>query len=196
MLLGDKLAGKLDGFPDLQFFVTPTETALFKNQVDRGLAAAHARPLSTDERADYARRASVLLARIATTPNHRFESDLATAGPALALALTNPATAPDALRVLADIPKADAQRELADTLINPSTPPDLRLAAAEALAKSVRHFGPLLAPDQEVKLVAALDREADPALKTAIATVVGALKPKPAASAKRLQAFRPTSIAR
>ncbi len=196
MLLGDKFAGKLDSFPDVQFFVSPTETRLFKNQVDRGLAAVRARPLSADERNDYATRAAVLLARIATKPGHPFEPDLAMAGPALSIALNNPATAPAALKVLADIPKAEAQRNLADTLINPSNPPDLRLAAAEGLAKSVRHFGPLLAPDQEVKLVAALDREADPALKTAIATVVGALKPKPAASAKRLQAFRPTSVAR
>ena len=41
--------------------------------------------------------------------------------------------------------------------------------------------------------MAALDREADPALRDALAAVVGALKPGPDASGSRLQTYRASS---
>ena len=48
------------------------------------------------------------------------------------------------------------------------------------LVRSIQRFGPLVAADQEVRLLAAYDQESDPALRTALAAVLGALRPKPA----------------
>jgi HEAT repeat protein len=193
LALRDRLLPRLESFPKVQFLVTPTESVLFKQQLDQGLARLGARPLSNEERAAYARKASALLAQIATRPGNPFETDLPAAGQALSLALNSPATAPGAVTALGDIPKLDAQRGLADILLDPSKPLEVRIASAEALARSVRQFGALLSSAQETSIVALLDREDDPALRTAIAKVVGVLRPRPASSGRRLQAFRPSS---
>ena len=51
----------------------------------------------------------------------------------------------------------------------------------------MQRFGPLVAADQEVKLLAAFDSETDPALRTALGTVIGSLRPKAASTGARLQ---------
>ena len=79
-------------------------------------------------------------------------------------------------------------------MLNPSNRPSCGSPAAEALARSLRRFGPLLAPEQEARLAAELDGAEEPTLRTALAAVVGALKPKAASSGRRLQDFRPSPI--
>ena len=54
-------------------------------------------------------------------------------------------------------------------VLDPSKPAPLRLSAAGQLARSLQRFGPLVAADQEARLVETLDGEADPALRTALA---------------------------
>ena len=75
-------------------------------------------------------------------------------------------------------------------MLDPSKPAPLRQSAAAQLARSLQRFGPLIAADQEARLVAALDRETDPALRTALATALGALRPEAAATGRRLQGYR------
>ncbi len=191
LYLHDRLTPLLGSFPEVRLLVTPTRTDLFQGEVARGLAGLRARPLSADERAAYAKEAAALLARVASRPGGPFEAELTQAAPALLSALNNPLTAPDAVKALAEVPRADAQRALADVLLNPANPPGLRLAAAEGLARSLRRSGPLLAAEQEAQLASTLDQTDEPILRTALSTVIGALKPKAASSGRRLQDFRP-----
>ena len=191
----DTLANALESFPEVQFLVTPSETTLLKRQIDRGLAATGARPLSSTERTDFAAKASSLLAQIARNSGSPFEVDLPVAEPGLTQALNGP-VAPAALEAaaaLGDVPGADAQRSLADVAFDPSKPVSLRLASAGQLARNIRRFGPKLAHDQEKRLVAEAREEADPAVREALATVVGALRPVPDASASTFPSYRPST---
>lgn len=176
-------------FPGVKFLVTPTGPEILRRQ----LAIAGRPPAPTAaERAGYAREAAALLAQVAARPNSPFEPDLARVEPALTAALHAPGTEA-AAAALGDVPVPNAQRGLADVLTDPSRPADLRRAAAGQLARSVQRFGPLVAADQEARLVAALDRETDPALRTALSAVIGALRPKAASTGLRLRRLAPTT---
>ena len=74
----------------------------------------------------YAREAAALLARIATDHNGPLVSDLATVEPTLALALSEAQTAPAIATALREIPDPDAQRSLADVVLDPSRAPQIR----------------------------------------------------------------------
>jgi len=84
-------------------------------------------------------------------------------------------------------------RSLADAALDSSRAVSSRTVAAENLARHVRRFGPRLAGGQENRLVGELKTEADPALRDALAAVVGALRPGPDASGSRLQTYRASS---
>ena len=186
----DLIATSLESFPGARFAVTPTESALFGGQLNRIITSLGVRPLSPQERADYARRSAALLATIARRPGSPFEPDLAAATPALGTAINGPGAPAEAAAVLGDIPGQTAQRILADVVLDGARDLPNRLVAAENLSRSVRRYGRAVAPDQETRLVAELNSEADPALRNALATVVGALRPTPDASGSRLQTYR------
>ncbi|WP_422927916.1 hypothetical protein [Singulisphaera sp. PoT] len=189
--VGIAISSMLANFPDVKFLVTPGNPDLLKQQIgDRPPA------LTDAERETYARDASVLLAHLASRPGNPFESDLAAVEPALSVALNTPPTSLAASWALGDVPDAKAQRGLADALLDPSKPMSLRLSIGSQLAKSLQRFGPLVAADQEEKLVAALDREADPVLRNVLASVVGALRPKAGLNGIRLRQYEaPTTSA-
>lgn len=178
------LDATMANYPGVKFLVTPTSPAILEQQL-----GGRPMDLSDAERTTYANEAAALLAQIAARPGNPFETDLRRAEGALSTALNIPSTSLAAATALGDVPDADAQRGLADLVLDPSKPAALRLSAAGQLARSVQRFGPLVTADQEVKLVAALDDEADPALGTALAAVVGALRPRPALIGQRLQKF-------
>mgnify|MGYP001346210186 CR=1 FL=1 len=69
-----------------------------------------------------------------------------------------------------------------------TNPADLRLRAAERLRRSIARYGPLLAADQEARIVAILDQEADPGIRNALTAVVDQLRPK----TKKAAAASPT----
>ncbi|WP_435011458.1 HEAT repeat domain-containing protein [Tundrisphaera lichenicola] len=189
----DRIRPSLESFPGVKFLVTPTSPSALKAELDAAFAALGVRPLSPEERADYAKRASVLLAQIARSPGSPFEASLVAAEPALTLALNGPTAGPEAAAVLGDVPGLDAQRSLADVALDASKDLGLRRVAAEQLSRNIRRFGPRLAAEQERRLVEDLSRESDPALRDALAAAVGALKSGPDASASRSQSYRPSS---
>jgi hypothetical protein len=110
------------------------------------------------------------------------------AGPALTVALQTP-TGPVATTALGDVPAPEAQQGLADVLLDPTQPQALRLASATQLARSLQRFGPLVTLRQEERLLAAFDQEADPTLRTGMAAVIGALRPRPSLIGTRLQRY-------
>lgn len=189
-----EIADSLESFPGARFAVTPTETNLFGGQLSRIITGLGVRPLTPQERTDYAKRAASLLATIARRPGSPFEADLTAATPALGTAINGPVAPVDAATVLGDVPGQAAQRILADATLDTSRDKPGRLAATEGLARNIRRFGRHVAPDQERRLVAELNGEADPALRAALAAVIGALRPTPDASGSRLQTYRASSL--
>jgi hypothetical protein len=171
--------------------VRPDSAALLKQQLKDQPAG-----LSDAERTGYSREATELLARIAARPRNPFEPELSMAEPALRIAL-NSASDP-AASALSEVAMVDAQRGLADLVLDPSKPAPLRQSTAAMLVRSIQRFGPLVVADQEVQLLAAYDRETDPALRNSLAAVLGALRPKPAVTGLRMQQYglapAPTSV--
>ena len=83
------------------------------------------------------------------------------------------------------MPEPSAQRGLADVVLDPSRPVELRRNAAAQLARSIKRFGPLVSADQEARWprMPGPGEEADAQLRAALATVVGTLR---AVAPKRL----------
>lgn len=175
-------------FPGVKFIVTPTNPDILARQL--AIAGRPAAP-GAAERTASAREAAELLARIAGRPNSPFEADLARVEPALTAALNTPGTELPAAAAMGDLANPNAQRGLADVMLDPSKPTSLRQAAAVQLARNAQKFGPLVAADQEAKLVATFERETDPGLKTALGSVIGALRPRAATTGLRLQGLNP-----
>ena len=171
-------------FPGVKFLVTPTDPRILDQQLT---IVGRPVPPSPAERAAYAREAAALLAWIASRPNSPFESDLARIEPELVVALNTPGTDLPVSSALGDVPDPNAQRSLADVSTDPAKPAPLRLNAATQLARSVQRFGPLVSASQEVQLLTAFEREADPALRNALGAVIGALRPKASSTGRRLR---------
>ncbi len=182
------LAGLMfERFPGVKFLVTPSDAKNLDRQL--GFGGSRPQPISSEERVGYAREAASLLAQIASRPHSPFEADLARIEPELALALNSPETSLSASAALSDVPDPEAQRGLADTLIDPGKPTPLRSSVAARLSKSIQRFGPLVTAEQERQLLSAYEQEADPTLRTALAAVIGALRPKANSTGARLRSL-------
>jgi HEAT repeat protein len=182
----ERIAGT---YPRVAFLVSPLDAALFKRQLDRELGRMGVRPLSAVEREGYARGAAASLTRVAAQPGSPFEPDLPGAEPPLTTALRSPTIGPAASAVLGEVPGREAQRGLADVVLDASQATPMRIATAGQLSRSLQRFGPLVTADQERRLAGAFAGEADPALRTALAEVAGALRPPPESVGRRLRAF-------
>jgi HEAT repeat protein len=178
-----KLNYMRSSFPEVKFLLRPDNAALLEHQLGGRPAG-----LSESERTAYARSATVLLARIAAQPCSPFEPELSIAEPALTAALNMAAVEP-AAAALSEVAMSDAQRGLADLVLDPSKPAPVRQSTAAMLTRSIQRFGPLVAADQETRLLAEFDQELDPALRSALGAVLGALRPKPALAGVRLQLY-------
>jgi CheY-like chemotaxis protein len=177
-----QLDSTLANFPGVKLLVTPPDAANLERQL-----GGKPSELSDAERAGYARDAAALLARLALRPGSPFEADLDRVEPSLAIALNTPATSLAASAAMGDVPDAAAQRGLAAVVLDTSRPTPLRLGAAVQLSRSIQRFGPLVEAGQETQLLEALDAETDPTLRTALAAIVGAMRPKPGTTGGRLQ---------
>lgn len=188
---GAKLEPKFRSFTDadprIAYLITPLDEQGLKRQIDRKPPAMTAKPLSAEEREIQAKEAAALLAQIAGRSGGPFTAGLADIEPALAAAVFSPdlnVAGPSAF-TLGEVPGAPAQRTLADILLDPSRPLQLRLTAADRLSRSIQRFGALVSASQEAKL----DEEfkaadtGDPNLRAALSAVKGSLVPEPERSA-------------
>jgi hypothetical protein len=175
-------------FPRVKYLVQPVDAT----SLERLLGGKPAK-LTDAERASFAQEATALLARIASQPNSPLAADLTAAEPALAAALRAPGTSLAASTALGDVADPSAQRSLADTVLDPSRPIELRRASAAQLARSIQRFGPLVAADQEAKLASEFQSEADPQLRAAFGTVVGLLRAQSEATQRAPKSARPAA---
>jgi hypothetical protein len=178
----------LTSFPRVKYLVQPVDAAA----LERLLGGKPAK-LTDAERVSYAQEATALLARIASQPNSPLAVALTAAEPALAAALHTPGTSLAASTALGDVADPSAQRSLADTVLDPSRPIELRRASATQLARSIQRFGPLVAADQETKLVSEFQGEGDPQLRAALGTVVGLLRAQSEAAQRAPKSSRPAA---
>lgn len=180
--------------PHVAFLVTPVDAQASGPAIQRELDRIGPRPLSDEERSSYARQATALLAVLANRPGSPFQGDLPPHEEILRGGLNTPPLAPAAAVALGELPVADAQRSLADTVLEQSRPEDLRVQAAIALTRSLQRFGPLLDDAQERRLLQERDEAASPALHHVLSTVLGALRPRAEVVGPRLQAMDPAAV--
>ncbi len=164
------------------FVIIPVDADGLKLQLDRKFPELHYAPFTDGEREAYKSEAANLLAKAASNPESPFQADLTEVESTLARALFSPRkeVAEPSAYTLGDVPDADAQRSLADAVLDLSRPASLRLAAAGRLVQSINKFGPLVSGLQEEALVKAL-ADSDPSdapVKTSVEAVINALKPK------------------
>lgn len=158
-------------FPGVRFLVQPMTPEILEK-----LIGGRPSRFSGGDRAGYAQQATALLAQIAQQPHSPFEHDLKAAEPALMTALSQPATSMAASTALGDVPDSRAQRSLADVVLDPSRPVDLRRNSASQLVRSVKQYGPLVSADQETRLAMVSHSESDPPLRTVLESAVTALR--------------------
>ena len=162
-------------YPGIKFLVQPVEADMLLPQL-KGLPAR----LSEVERAGYASEAATLLARIATEQRKGpLTADLTAAEPALAVALNEAQTAKAAATALGDVPDPDAQRSLADVVLDPSQALAIRKQRHPSCAQhpAVRA---LITAGQEARLTTTLHEETDPDAANLL-TILRALVPPPVA---------------
>jgi hypothetical protein len=94
---------------------------------------------------------------------------------------------PTALAALAGLATKSVQGRLVQIVVNPLDAPSLRTSAAHHLAFHLQRHGILLAEDQLRELHLAWKRETDPVVSSALATVVGSLRPDQKVVGERLR---------
>jgi hypothetical protein len=159
-------------YPGIRYLVQPVDAAMLKRQI-RDLPVG----LSNTERAGYAREASELLVQIAKARNGPLAVDLSAAEPALSTALREAQTGPAAATALADVPDPDAQRSLAELILDPSRPMPLRKGSTTELIRSIKQFGRLISATQEARFASLVRAEEDAELRADLEAVVRALRP-------------------
>jgi CheY-like chemotaxis protein len=173
----------------VRFMVRPATSDDLRAQVEPILDDLGTDPLTSAERAEYARRAIIWLVRLARGELEVFNS--IAAEDAFVQAVSVPELAHDAVLGLGLMPTRSSQRTLADTLLDESLPVDLRRLAAEQVCHSIQKFGLLLTREQIDALGRLHDQAADPEIHSAVAAVVGCMVPDAAQAGHRLRMFRP-----
>ncbi len=107
----------------------------------------------------------------------------------LSAALEDPDLAVNALGALAGIGTASAQRRIADVALTPQGDVALRELAANQLAYHIQRHGVLLSRERLIDVHESWKNTDKPSVKSALASVVGSLKPNATIIGERLQKF-------
>lgn len=145
-------------------------------------------PLTDDQRSAQRMAAAYWLRHIAQ--GHRSQVfDLRPAETALANAVTEPALAPDALIGLGGVPTASAQERLAAAVTAPGFDLAIRETAALQLAFHIQRFGVLVQNGTLSQLNETFEQATEPAMQTALASVIGSLKPADESLSRTLREY-------
>lgn len=120
--------------------------------------------------------------------------DLGIAEDALSDAVNDPEVSGAAIVALGAVATPAAQLRLLDAAINDAAEPASRAAAARQLGFHIQRFGLLLSASDVERLEARAAAESDPAAQSAIAAVIGSLRPDPKVVRERLLSY-PVSTA-
>jgi CheY-like chemotaxis protein len=164
-----------------------------KTVLKERIQEAMGRPLSDIERKEYVKTALGWLGRMAHGEVTGY--DLRPAEDAIYKALRSDQVemSLDAIDLVARLPGADAQRQLAALVLDP-TRDKLRSPAAIQLSRHIQQYG-LLLTAVDVKRIQELFAETkDAKLKNNLALVIGSLRPSPKITGDRLRDFRPQPV--
>ena len=121
--------------------------------------------------------------------------DVSQAEKELALVIESPDAGPNAIVALGGLPRGAAQRRLSEVALNTQLDAGLREAAASQLGYHIQRFGLLLTKDGVAAVHSGWVAAEQPSVKSALAGVIGTLRPNATLVGERLQQF-PTPAAR
>jgi CheY-like chemotaxis protein len=175
-----------------------TEDGLaLKAAIQGALEAPEHRPLTAEEVQSHAERAIKALAKLARKEIAGYDvrpADLAV----FDVLRTNKLSVDGqlaAVAVIGTLPGTRPQAELLDALVRSVHPKEVRIAAAETLVKHLQQFGLVLRPAQTAPIAQlAADPKLDPALRSSVTALLGALNPSLRLSGERLQGYQPEIV--
>lgn len=185
--------GLLSRHSRMTYIVKPAESAAMKAQLEPFLASFKAPALTSQQRSARRQTAAYWLAHIASGRRNTV-FNIATAEPALLAALNDPDLADNALVALAAIPTKTVQQQLAVLASNESADERLRENAALQLTFHILRFGAMIDERDVLALRSSWSAATDPALSTALASVLGAMKPDAKRIGERLGKFPAPSL--
>lgn len=186
-----KVSGLLEQYP-LVTFAIEGETS-FKIGVRQFLARLSTPAVSDAERDARITAAAFWFAHIAT--GRRTDLfDLRPAEEALFAGMAHPEAATNCVIALGAIPTPTAQQRLHEIVTSEAHSPELREVACQQLAFHFQKHGPLISAEQVGMLVQAHAQAQEPGLKTALASVVGSLRPDTTRVIDLLKNFPPPAL--
>lgn len=163
-----------------------------KEKLPAQIIAARGKPLSKEERENFAAEAMLWLRRLALGEIAGY--DVTPAESAVLKTLrTDDKLAKQALDALGRMPGRVPQREIAALVLDDKRPPDLRIAAAEELVRNIQKIGLVLTRDQIKRLQDLFRTGDDPKLKAQVALVIGAMGVSPKRTGEVLQRYTPAA---
>jgi hypothetical protein len=187
-----QIRGLLGHYSPIQFMVESATPQNVEVQVGGYLKQAMALAAPPANRVERVADATTWLASIAKENRTKiFNLDIAEAG--LMLVSTDRTNFANALAALSAIPSANVQQHFEQLAIGQRLDPPIREAAARYLVTHIEHHGLLLTAAQVSQLEAAWRAAPTPELETALAAVVGSLKPNARRVSSRFEQLAPPS---
>ncbi|MGE5195055.1 MAG: hypothetical protein ACM3U2_21385 [Deltaproteobacteria bacterium] len=185
--LAEKMQRRVQNFRLVTFSLVSETTEDFDYQIRPFLRKVKTAITTPQERAAQRSEAAAWLAHIAQGRRTRI-FDITSAEPELSEALDDDRLAPPALEALGEIATRSAQERLSDLVVNIRADVELRRTAALKLAFHIQRFGLLLPKSALGQLHNTWESAREPAeLRTAVAGVIGSLKPDAVLAGKRLK---------
>ncbi len=175
-------------YPLTTFVVASSTTDNVNAQLKPFLAKLKAPKLTQQQRADRIDAAAYWLAHISNGQRSKLYN-IAAAEKSLFQAVNDPKLAGRALFALAAIPTPSSQVRLKEVVDREAVGTDIRETAALQLAFHIQRFGLLLSTTQVREVETIWQTTNDPVLKTALASVIGSLKPNAKRVGDRLRNF-------
>ena len=117
--------------------------------------------------------------------------DISQAEKEIGAAVEDPGIAQNAVIGLAGIGTPSAQRRLSDVALNSQVEENIRQIAANQLAYHIQHYGLMLTNDEVFDLHSGWKNTDNPTVKSALASVIGSLRPNATVVSERLRQFPP-----
>lgn len=170
-------------------FIAESSTASdFVRQFAPFVRTSKTPPLSDQERAQQKNAAAYWLASLATTRGVQI-FDVSAAEKELLVVAEDQDVGVNALTALSGIATGASQRRMAAIAMNPQLEPALRHTAASQLAFHIQRYGLLLTKEEVIAVNTAWVAAENPVVKSALAGVMGTLRPNATLVGERLRQF-------
>jgi len=185
--LRSRVANLVQRHPPMVYVIEATASQELDAQLRPSLAKWRGQEPTDEQRAQQRAIAAYWLADIAAGGAGVF--DLSRAEDALIGSATDGELSDNVLLALSAIPSADTQATLHEITLGRSFEMTTRESAARQLAHHIQQYGLLLSRGQVAEVKAAWQASTDPNLGSALATVLGSLRPNPKQVGVRLREF-------